>query len=120
MRVLIDDLMSGVLYNFEIQTISYGLTSDTTRPTARTMPLIQSEVLVVNNMHERDRFNLTYTPTPQSSKLKFDLYRFSLGDPNIPDKEKLANDTDRKVTFKSKKKEKIHVFNFLHNPILFL
>lgn len=47
---------------------------------------------------ERDTVTLSYTPTPQSSS-KFDLYRFSLGDPDILDKEKLANDTDRKVTF---------------------
>lgn len=95
--------MSGVLYNFQIQTISYGLTSDITPLQARTMPLIQSEVFVINNQeHARTSVTLTYTPTPQSSKLKFDLYRFSLGDKNIPDKEKLANDTDRKVTFDSK------------------
>lgn len=41
---------------------------------------------------------LIYTPTPQGSS-KFDLYRFSLGDPSLPDKEKLANDNDKKVTF---------------------
>ncbi|XP_052863483.1 tyrosine-protein phosphatase 10D [Anopheles cruzii] len=97
-RLLIGDLMSGVMYNFKIQTISYGLTSDVTKLQTRTMPLIQSEVLIVNNMHTRDTVTLSYTPTPQQSS-KFDLYRFSLGDPSIPDKEKLANDTDRKVTF---------------------
>ncbi|XP_049533500.1 tyrosine-protein phosphatase 10D isoform X1 [Anopheles darlingi] len=97
-RLLIGDLMSGVMYNFKIQTISYGLTSDVTKLQTRTMPLIQSEVLIVNNMHTRDMVTLSYTPTPQQSS-KFDLYRFSLGDPSIPDKEKLANDTDRKVTF---------------------
>jgi cadherin 5 type 2 (VE-cadherin) len=62
------------------------------------MPLIQSEVFVVNNVQLRDRVTLSYTATPQTSN-KFDLYRFSLGDPLIEDKEKLANDTDRKVTF---------------------
>ncbi|XP_035899329.1 tyrosine-protein phosphatase 10D isoform X4 [Anopheles stephensi] len=97
-RLLIGDLMSGVMYNFKIQTISYGLTSDLTKLQTRTMPLIQSEVVIVNNMHTRDTVTLSYTPTPQQSS-KFDLYRFSLGDPSIPDKEKLANDTDRKVTF---------------------
>nr|XP_040229845.2 tyrosine-protein phosphatase 10D isoform X2 [Anopheles coluzzii] len=97
-RLLIGDLMSGVMYNFKIQTISYGLTSDLTKLQTRTMPLIQSEVVIVNNMHTRDMVTLSYTPTPQQSS-KFDLYRFSLGDPSIPDKEKLANDTDRKVTF---------------------
>lgn len=97
-RVLIDDLFPGVEYKFDIHTISYDLISDLTQLSARTLPLIQSEVLVVNNDGERDTVTLSYTPTPQTSS-KFDLYRFSLGDPEIPDKEKLANDTDRKVTF---------------------
>uniref|UniRef100_A0A1B0GHW2 protein-tyrosine-phosphatase n=2 Tax=Lutzomyia longipalpis TaxID=7200 RepID=A0A1B0GHW2_LUTLO len=97
-HVLIGDLMPGVQYKFRIHTISYGLTSDITQLTTRTKPLIQSEVFVVNNLQERDMVTLSYTPTPQMSS-KFDLYRFSLGDPDIPDKEKLANDTDRKVTF---------------------
>lgn len=97
-RILIGDLMSGVMYNFKIQTVSYSLTSDVTKLQTRTMPLIQSEVLIVNNVQMRDTVTLSYTPTPQQSS-KFDLYRFSLGDNNIPDKEKFANDTDRKVTF---------------------
>ncbi|XP_059616511.1 tyrosine-protein phosphatase 10D isoform X1 [Phlebotomus argentipes] len=97
-HVLIGDLMPGVLYQFKIHTISYGLISDITQLTTRTKPLIQSEVFVVNNLQERDMVTLSYTPTPQTSS-KFDLYRFSLGDPDILDKEKLANDTDRKVTF---------------------
>lgn len=92
--------MPGLQYKFEIQTISYGIFSGTTHLTTRTMPLIQSEVVVVNDKQEdeRDTITLSYTPTPQSSS-KFDIYRFSLGDHEIPDKEKLANDTDRKVTF---------------------
>lgn len=97
-RVLIGELMPGVQYKFDIHTISYGLASDTTHLSTRTMPLIQSEVLVVNSLHERDTVTLSYTPTPQTVS-KFDIYRFSLGDPDIPDKEKFANDTDRKVTF---------------------
>ncbi|XP_037938051.1 tyrosine-protein phosphatase 10D isoform X1 [Teleopsis dalmanni] len=99
-RVLIGDLMPGVQYKFDIQTTSYGIYSGTTHLSTRTMPLIQSEVVVVNDKQEdeRDTITLSYTPTPQSSS-KFDIYRFSLGDPEIKDKEKLANDTDRKVTF---------------------
>nr|XP_036218384.1 tyrosine-protein phosphatase 10D isoform X3 [Bactrocera oleae] len=99
-RVLIGDLMPGVQYKFDIQTTSYGIFSRTTHLSTRTMPLIQSEVVVVNDRQEdeRDTITLSYTPTPQSSS-KFDIYRFSLGDPEIKDKEKLANDTDRKVTF---------------------
>ncbi|XP_037894870.1 tyrosine-protein phosphatase 10D isoform X1 [Glossina fuscipes] len=99
-RVLIGELMPGVQYKFDIQTTSYGIYSGTTHLSTRTMPLIQSEVVVVNDKQEdeRDTITLSYTPTPQSSS-KFDIYRFSLGDPEIKDKEKLANDTDRKVTF---------------------
>lgn len=62
------------------------------------MPLIQSEVVVVNNQQSTDSISLRYTPTPQVTS-KFDLYRFSLSEPNIPDQEKTANDSDRLVTF---------------------
>lgn len=60
------------------------------------VPLILSELLVVNNQQATDSVTLRYTPTPQSSS-HFDLYRFSLSDPNIPIKEKLANDSESKV-----------------------
>lgn len=62
------------------------------------MPLIQSEVVVVNNQQSTDSISLRYTPTPQGTS-KFDKYRFSLSEPNIPDQEKAANDSDRLVTF---------------------
>lgn len=62
------------------------------------MPLIQSEVVVVNNQQSTDSISLRYTPTPQTSS-KFDLYRFSLSESTIPDQEKTANDSDRLVTF---------------------
>lgn len=62
------------------------------------MPLIQSELVVVNNQQSTDSISIRYTPTPQRTS-KFDFYKFSLSDPNIPDQEKLANDTDRLVTF---------------------
>lgn len=98
-RVLIGDLMPGVKYLFEIHTVSYHLGSDTTKLAARTMPLIQSEVVVVNKHPQKlDSITLRYTPTPASSS-HFDLYRFKLSDPSIPVKEKAANDTDMKVTF---------------------
>ncbi|XP_075214257.1 protein tyrosine phosphatase 10D isoform X3 [Lycorma delicatula] len=97
-RALIEDLMPGVKYRFEIHTVSYGLESDITPLTTRTMPLILSEVLVVNNQQATDSVTLRYTPTPQTSS-HFDLYRFSLSDPSTPIKEKLANDTEWKVTF---------------------
>ena len=47
---------------------------------------------------ETNSVTLRYTPTPQSTS-RFDLYRFKLSDPSIPVKEKLANDTETKVTF---------------------
>lgn len=97
-KALVEDLMPGVKYNFEIHTVSYNLHSDVTRLTSRTLPLILSEVLVVNNQQATDSVTLRYTPTPQTSS-HFDLYRFSLSDPNTPVKEKLANDTEWKVTF---------------------
>lgn len=62
------------------------------------MPLIQSEVVVVNNQQSTDSISLRYTPTPQDTS-KFDIYRFSLSEANIPDQEKTANDSDRLVTF---------------------
>ncbi|KAK9723342.1 Protein-tyrosine phosphatase [Popillia japonica] len=62
-----------------------------------TVPLIQSEIIMVNNK-STDSISLKYTPTPQTL-CKFDHYRFSLSEPNIQDQEKTANDTDRLVTF---------------------
>lgn len=100
-RVLIGDLFPGWEYKFHIHTVSYNLISDKTHLAARTLPLIQSEVFVVTDKHQRDIVTLTYTPTPQQSS-KFDRYRFSLGDPDIPDQEKDANDEHRKVTFTGK------------------
>lgn len=97
-RVVISDLVPGIEYKFDINTKSYNLKSDITHLKTRTMPLIQSEVFVVNNLQQRDTVTLSYTPTPQSIS-KFDMYRFSLGDSSIPDKEKSANSTERKVTF---------------------
>lgn len=99
--MLIGDLFPGWEYKFHIHTVSYNLISDKTHLAARTLPLIQSEVFVVTDKHERDIVTLTYTPTPQQSS-KFDRYRFSLGDPDIPDQEKQANDENRKVSFTGK------------------
>ena len=63
------------------------------------MPLIQTEVLLVSRPEETDTLTLRYTPTPLSSS-RFDRYRFRISDPSIPEREKLANDTDSaKVTF---------------------
>ncbi|RZC39021.1 Y phosphatase and/or fn3 domain containing protein [Asbolus verrucosus] len=82
-RLLAGDLMPGVEYVFDIQAISNGLESDVTVLRTRTMPLIQSEVVVVNNQQSTDRISL----------------RFSLSEINIPDQEKAENDSERLVTF---------------------
>ena len=63
------------------------------------VPLILSEVLVVNNQQSTDTVTLRYTPTPQTSS-HFDKYRFSLSDHvTTQTREKMANDTESKVTF---------------------
>ncbi|XP_012279884.1 tyrosine-protein phosphatase 10D isoform X2 [Orussus abietinus] len=97
-KVLISDLMSGVEYSFSIYVVSYHLVSDVTNLTARTMPLIQSEVVVVVDRDQPDSLTLRYTPTPIQSS-HFDLYRFRISDENNTTKEKLLDDTDTKVTF---------------------
>lgn len=100
-HIIIEDLMSGVEYNFQVYVVSHNLISDETFFTVRTMPIIQSEIFIVRGVepHEKNSLNITYTPTPLTQRIKFDHYRFSIGDPNIPIREKLANDTNRKVTF---------------------
>ncbi|KAF6198980.1 hypothetical protein GE061_007003 [Apolygus lucorum] len=99
-RALVEDLMPGIKYKFDIHTVSYGLHSDVTPLTTRTMPLILSEVVVVNNQQATDTVTLRYTPTPLASS-NFDLYRFALSCSDEPDRmrEKSANDTGTKVTF---------------------
>lgn len=97
-RILIEDLMPGIKYHIDIQTASYGLESDVSNVELQTMPLILSEVLIVNNRQSTDHVTLRYTPTPLSSS-HFDRYRFMISDSDVPVQEKLANDTETKVTF---------------------
>ena len=96
-KVLVSDLIPGVQYSFTIYTLSYNLVSDVTNLTTRTMPLIQSEVVVVVDREQPDALTLRYTRTPKSSK--FDLYRFRISDESNTTKERLVDDTDTKVTF---------------------
>lgn len=120
-HILIDQLIPGVKYQFTIRSVSYDLESDVTSLSARTMPLIESEVLVVNNQQSTDSVTLRYTP--QNSN-HFDFYRFTLSEPGIPIIEKSANDTDRKVTFNGLTPGKLYNFtvwtvadNVLSTPI---
>lgn len=62
------------------------------------VPLIQSELVVVVNDDTPDSLTLLYTPTPVQFS-RFDLYRFSISDFNYTVKEKMVNDTEYKVTF---------------------
>ncbi len=96
--VLVGGLHPGVEYMFEITTEAHGLRSETTRRRVRTMPLITSEITVINQPEVTTALTLRYTPTPLTSSL-FDTYRFMLSDANIPVKERAAQDPDRKVTF---------------------
>jgi receptor-type tyrosine-protein phosphatase beta len=100
-RIIIEDLMSGVEYNFQVYVVSHNLISDEYFFIARTMPLIQSEIFIVSGLdpHEKNSVTLTYTPTPLNQRIKFDLYRFSIGDSENEIKEKSVNDTNRKVRF---------------------
>ncbi|XP_051172997.1 tyrosine-protein phosphatase 10D-like isoform X1 [Leptopilina boulardi] len=97
-KILISDLMPGVKYFFSIFTVSYDLVSDITNLTTRTMPLIQSEVVVVVDRDLPDSLTLRYTPTPILSS-RFDLYRFRISDKINTTKEKPLTDPDTKVTF---------------------
>ncbi|KOX75253.1 Tyrosine-protein phosphatase 10D [Melipona quadrifasciata] len=97
-RVLISDLMPGVQYSFVLYTVSYNLFSDITNLTTRTMPLIQSEVVVVVDQDQPDSLTLRYTRTPVQSS-KFDLYRFRISDESNTTKERMVDDIDTKVTF---------------------
>lgn len=97
-RIPISPLMSGVAYLVTVETTSYGMKGNKYNVTIRTLPLITSQVFIVLKQNRLSEVTLTYTRTPITNSL-FDRYRFHVSDPAIPYKEKLANDTERKVTF---------------------
>ena len=72
--VLVPDLHPGVEYMFEITTEAHGRRSQTTKTRVRTMPLITSEITVINQPEVTTALTLRYTPTPLTSAL-FDTYR---------------------------------------------
>ncbi|XP_014224112.1 tyrosine-protein phosphatase 10D isoform X1 [Trichogramma pretiosum] len=96
-RILVDELIPGVEYVFTVYAVSYDLVSDTTSVKTRTMPLIQSEVVVVVDRDQPDSLHLRYTPTPRESS-HFDLYRFRISDAVNTTQERTVNDT-AKVSF---------------------
>lgn len=65
---------------------------------SNSVPLIQSEVVVVVDQDQPDSLTLRYTWTPVQSS-KFDLYRFRISDARNTTKQKMVDDIDRKVTF---------------------
>lgn len=65
---------------------------------SNSVPLIQSEVVVVVDQDQPDSLTLRYTRTPVQSS-KFDLYRFRISDENNTTKERMVDDIDTKVTF---------------------
>lgn len=97
-RFVVEGLMPGAEYSFSIITTSYELFSDVTNITSRTMPLIQSEVVIVIDRDVVNVLALRYTPTPVLSS-RFDLYRFRISDEVNTTTEKLVDDSDTKVTF---------------------
>ncbi|XP_067210893.1 tyrosine-protein phosphatase 10D isoform X1 [Linepithema humile] len=97
-KILVSDLMPGMQYFFVVYTISYDLVSDISNLTTRTMPLIQSEVVVVVDRDQSGSLTLRYTPTPIQSS-RFNLYRFRISDEHNTTKERMIDDSDTKVTF---------------------
>ena len=114
--ILIGELMPGELYNFEIYTSAHRIRSEKVKAAERTsesweftitarkftfhffvlVPIITSDLTVVNRMVDTTSFTVRYTPTPFEVST-FDTYRFVLSDPSIPVKEKDADDSTRKV-----------------------
>jgi len=78
---------------------SYNLISEITNLKVRTRPIIQSEIFTIRLDEGNDSLKISYTPTPRDEKVKFDHYRFSIGDPDIPELEKAADDDNRKLIF---------------------
>ena len=76
-EILIEGLHPGVEYLFEITTEAHNLLSETTRKSVRTMPLITSEITVINQPEVTTALTLRYTPTPLTSSL-FDTYRYDI------------------------------------------
>ena len=75
--VLVPDLHPGNEYMFEITTEAHGRKSQTTKTKVRTMPLITSEITVINQQEVTTALTLRYTPTPFPSSY-FDTYRLDI------------------------------------------
>ncbi|XP_044592412.1 tyrosine-protein phosphatase 10D isoform X1 [Cotesia glomerata] len=97
-KFVIGNLIPGVEYVFSVATTSHDLVSELTNVTARTMPLIQSEVVIVVDQDVTDALAMRYTRTPIQIS-RFDLYRFRISDDLNTTTEKQVDDPDTKVTF---------------------
>ena len=75
--MLVPDLHPGNEYMFEITTEAHGRKSQTTKTKVRTMPLITSEITVINQQEVTTALTLRYTPTPFPSSY-FDTYRLDI------------------------------------------
>lgn len=63
-----------------------------------TVPVIDSVINVIVGEHETKTMGIKYTPTPIRNVV-FDKYRFQLSGTQIPQQEKMWNDTNRFVVF---------------------
>ncbi|XP_042885464.1 tyrosine-protein phosphatase 10D-like [Penaeus japonicus] len=97
LSILVDEMMPGELYHFQIYTTAHEVNSEVVELSSRTMPLITSDIRIGHQPESRS-MAIIYTPTPESVST-FDTYRFMLSDPAIPVKEKAADDEDRKIVF---------------------
>ena len=82
---MVPNLHPGNEYMFEITTEAHGRKSKTTSRKIRTMPLIKSEITVINQQEVTTALTLRYTPTPFPSSY-FDTYRFMLSESKIEEK----------------------------------
>ncbi|XP_063610060.1 tyrosine-protein phosphatase 10D-like [Penaeus indicus] len=97
LSIVVEDLMPGELYHFQIHTTAHDVNSEVVELSRRTIPLITSDIRIWPQPETRS-MAIIYTPTPESAST-FDMYRFMLSDPSIPVKEKPAEDEDRKIVF---------------------
>lgn len=98
MAVVVIDLVPGALYHYEFYTVSFDTQSEPYILEIRTMPVINSDIYVVNNPQDTQSLAIRYTPTPNTAA-NFDFYRFQISDALVPIQEKSVNDSYRLLVF---------------------